>query len=68
MDELLERSKNEYVAPSVFASLYADLGEISQAYEFLEESYAKRDIFFVIFIVKYRNDPRFNAFFKKVGL
>jgi len=68
LDNLLERSKKEYVTPFSFASLYVDLGEIDRAYEYLEEGYEKRDIFISFFVRSYRNDDRFDPFFKKIGL
>jgi len=68
LDELLERSKNEYVTPVAIASLYADLGEVDRAYEYLEEAYQNRDIWFAHFTISYPRDPRFNAFYKKIGL
>lgn len=69
LDELLERSKREYVSPSVIASLYTDLGEMDKAYEYLEEGYENRDTnILTTFMLEYRNDDRFDAFFKKIGL
>jgi TolB-like protein/Tfp pilus assembly protein PilF len=68
LDELLERSKKEYVTPFAIALLYADLGEVEKAMEYLETGYEKRDIFFLFFRIDYHNDDRFNAFFKKIGL
>ena len=73
LDELIERSKKEYVSPMFIALLYADLGEIDQKFEYLEKGYEKRDIWFS-FIKAFtslhflRTDPRFIAFLKKMGL
>ncbi len=68
LDELIERSKKEYVTPVAIASLYADLGDVDKAYEYLEESYENRDIWFSHFTISYRIDPRFNVFYRKIGL
>jgi len=68
LDELIERSKTEDVSPLTIASLYADLGETDQSYRYLEEGYEKRDIWFVLMTLEYRNDPRFDAFYKMIGL
>jgi adenylate cyclase len=73
LDELLERSKKEYVPPMFIALLYADLGEIDQAFEYLEKGYEKRDIWFS-FIKSMPlsrllgTDPRFISLLKKMGL
>ena len=73
LDELLERSKKEYVSSLYIAILNADLGEIDQAFEYLEKCYEKRDI--GLYLIKssplsqlLRTDPRFIAFFKKDGI
>ena len=68
LDELLIRSEKEYVTPFAVASLYADMEEIEKAYEYLEEAYKNRDIWILYFSLCYHIDPRFNAFFKKIGL
>jgi serine/threonine-protein kinase len=68
LDELLIRSEKEYVTPFAVASLYADMEEIEKAYEYLEEAYKNRDIWILYFSLCYHFDPRFEAFFKKIGL
>ena len=68
LDELLERSKKEYVSPSILASLYTDLGDVDKTYLYLEEAYEERDIFAFSFTYNHLNDPRFDTFFKKIGL
>jgi tetratricopeptide (TPR) repeat protein len=68
LDELIERSEKEYVTPFAIASLYAELGEIDNAYEYLEMAYKRHDMNFPFFTMLYRGDARFNAFFKKIGL
>lgn len=68
LDELLERAKKEYVTPFVIASLYTELGKLDKAYKYLDEGYGNKNIKFPPFITFYRKDPRFEAFFKKIGI
>ena len=68
LDELIVRSKKEYISPFLIASLYTDLGDIDKANECLEMCYEKRDIYIAHFKFIYLNDPRFNNFFRKIGL
>ena len=73
LDELLERSKKEYVHSTSIVLLYADLGEMDQAYEYLEKGYEKRDMHFALIKLSTMShfismDPRFIAFLKKMGL
>ena len=68
LDEILIKEEKEYVSPHNIARLYIELGELDKAYEYLDEAYEKRDIYLPPFITFYRNDHRFDAFFKKIGL
>jgi len=70
--ELFARSKNEYVQTSLLAVLLAIQGRIDEAFELLDQAYADRDG--ILYIIKYipifdtlRDDPRFDAFLKKMG-
>ncbi|MFC1863103.1 tetratricopeptide repeat protein [Thermodesulfobacteriota bacterium] len=72
LNELLERSKEEYVSLVIIARLNAELGEMEQTFECLEKAYETRD--FALFTVKAMmfpllgTDPRLIAFLKKIGL
>ena len=74
LNELLERSKKEYVSFVDIALLSANLEEFDQAFEYLEKSYEKRDIWLsqIRFLIPLSHilytDPRFIAFLKKMGL
>jgi adenylate cyclase len=73
LDELIERSKKEYVSPLFIAFLCADLGEMDRMFEYLEKGYETCDTFFTYIksfrqFHQLRTDPRFIAFWKKMGL
>ena len=73
LDEIIESSKKEDVPYIYIASLYADLGEIDQAFEYLEKCYEKRDLslsFIKIWPLSQllRTDPRFIALLRKMRL
>ena len=73
MDELKERSKTEYVSCAFSALSAAYLGELDEAFEYLEKAYEERDTNVVL--LKYepwvpailKNDPRFQKFLARVG-
>jgi Flp pilus assembly protein TadD len=72
-DELLARSRREYVQPFVFVWLSAVLGRTDEAFEWLERAYDERDP--ILAVLKHyrpldflRDDPRFDALFKRMGL
>ena len=73
LDELVERSKKEYVSPLVIAQLYAFIGEIDKAFEYLEKGYERRELEYGTIRLSplshvLRSDPRFIALLKKMGL
>ena len=73
LDELLERSKRQYVSPDEIALIYASLGEKDQAFAWLDRAYEARSAFIITGINSpnydpLRSDPRFDAFLRKVGL
>jgi len=71
-DELAARSRREYVQPSGFAILHAQLGHFAEAFEYLERAVAERDPL-VIFLNVWpdldplRDDPRYQAIVRAVG-
>ncbi|UCD57796.1 MAG: hypothetical protein JSV16_01415, partial [Candidatus Hydrogenedentota bacterium] len=73
LDEMLERSKQVYVPPTLFAIVYFALGENDQGFTWLDKAYEDRDIWLLFFKVgpwydTVRSDPRYTAMLEKVGL
>ena len=74
MNELKERSANEYIASTFTAFSAAYLGDLDEAFDLLEAAYDNRDP--ILLILKYenwgpvafRNDPRFEKILDKIGL
>jgi serine/threonine-protein kinase len=64
LDEMLELSKTHWVSPYNFALIYNALGESEKALDYLEKSFAEKDVRMVFLKVEpkwnnLRNDPRF---------
>ncbi len=73
LDELKERSKQIYVAPSFLAYIHAGLRENDQAFAWLEKGYAERDAWLLLLKLEprfdsLRSDPRFADLVRRVGL
>ena len=73
IDHLKELSKRRYIAPSVIAAIYADLGEKDEGFMWLDKAYEEHDFILVLLKVepmfdKLRSDPRFTLLLKRVGL
>jgi TolB-like protein/Tfp pilus assembly protein PilF len=71
--ELHARETQAYVAPLCFAEIAIALGEIDQAFEWLERAYQHRSPFLVALAVSpfydgLRGDERFSVMLKKMGL
>jgi tetratricopeptide (TPR) repeat protein len=71
--ELQELSKQRYVSPSVFALIYAALGDKDQAFAWLDKSIDEHDLITARLKVdmrfnSLRSDPRFAELVKRVGL
>jgi TolB-like protein/Tfp pilus assembly protein PilF len=65
LQELQERDKSEYVLPVYFARLYMSLGNMDEAFQWLEKAYEERD--WSMLLLKtgpvwdpLRSDPRFD--------
>jgi TolB-like protein/Tfp pilus assembly protein PilF/predicted Ser/Thr protein kinase len=73
LDQLLERSKTEYVSPADIALFYARLNQKDQAFAWLEKAMEERSILFNYLIAdarfdNLRPDPRFGQLVRRVGL
>jgi serine/threonine-protein kinase len=72
-DELVARSRGEYVPPTTLSFLSATLGRVDEAFEWLERAYEERDMLmtWVKLLPHFdplRDDPRFDALVKRMGL
>jgi serine/threonine-protein kinase len=73
LHELEGISKNRYVPPISIANIYAELGELDRAYEWMEKAYEERDTFLALFktrgeFEKLQSDPRAKVLLEKIGL
>jgi TolB-like protein/Flp pilus assembly protein TadD len=73
LDELTQRSKQEFMSPYLFALCYFTLGEIDQGFGYLDKAYVERDAWMEFLKIdprldSIRIDPRFKALLEKVGL
>jgi adenylate cyclase len=71
--ELEELAKRQYVSPTAFATIYVGLGEKEKALDWLEKAYAEQDsaCWYLRIDQIYdsvRDEPRFQAILKKLGL
>jgi serine/threonine protein kinase/Tfp pilus assembly protein PilF len=73
LDDLINRSKEEWVSPIGMARLYFALGENDQGFKWLDKAY--EDLDSALWNIKVspvydsvRSDPRFKAILKKMGL
>jgi len=57
LDRLLERSKKEYVSAYEIAAVYAGLGDLDRAFEWLEKAYEERSNA----LARFRMDPRLRS-------
>jgi non-specific serine/threonine protein kinase len=70
---LQKRLQQEYTRATLFAAIYANLGDADRAFEWLNTAYEERDMY-LVFIKKdvafdcLHSDPRFPALLKKIGL
>jgi len=71
--ELEELAKRQYVSPTAFATIYLGLGQKEKCLDWLEKSYEQQDsaCWYLKIDQIYdsvRNEPRFQAILKKIGL
>ena len=71
--DLVARERREYVQPTVVATGFAVIGQLDEAFQWLERGYRERDP--MLAMLNYweaapalRNDPRLRALIKRVGL
>ena len=73
LEELKQQSQNVFISPGYFALIHIGLGNIDQAFEWMDKSYQEH-IWYMPYLKvmpeydPLRNDPRFEALLKKVGL
>jgi len=72
LEELQGLSEKMYVSPWGFAVIHMGLGQIDQAYEWLEKAYKERDHSMIVFKIlsyfeDFRSMPRFKALLQKAG-
>ena len=73
LGKLEELAKHQYVNPSAFAAIYLGLGEKEKALDWLDKCYENQESACWLLKVdpiydSVRNEPRFQALLKKVGL
>jgi tetratricopeptide (TPR) repeat protein len=73
LDEILERSKHEYIQPNLIAALYGNLGDKDKAFEWLERGFEDHDsqnwcIKVEPMFDDLRSDPRWTDLMKKMNL
>jgi TolB-like protein/Tfp pilus assembly protein PilF len=73
--ELEQRRQTEYISAMDIAAIYTQLGEVEKAFEWLEKAYEERASLlfslarFPLYSTdKLRNDPRFEALLRRIGL
>jgi hypothetical protein len=71
--ELADLAKQRYVSPYQVALLHCGLGELEQAFECLEKTFAEQDAWLTWMRVEpqldpLRDDPRFADLLRRVGL
>ncbi len=73
LEEFLSKSANEYVAPHAMVMIYIGLGELDQAFDWLERSFLERSDFIVEARINpaidpLRDDPRFDGLLRRANL
>jgi adenylate cyclase len=74
LDNILEASEKGFEKATPVAKIFAALGDMDRAFEYLEKAYQTREVSGFQYIKVYpdfdnlRSDPRFGALLKKMGL
>ena len=73
LEELLERSESEHVQSLYIAYIHAGLGDLDEAFKWLEKSYLERDQYLIVFLNSVDpfteplwGDPRYEALREKI--
>ena len=70
--QLISYSEQDYVSPTIFAVVYGALGNLNEAFKWLELAYDQQDSRLTAALVFWydpiRSDPRFKEMLKKIGL
>lgn len=71
LQKLQERAVREFVSPSVFAHIYAALGQTDQALDWLERAFDARDVYLIFLRASpmysiLEKNPRFSAMWKRI--
>lgn len=71
LNELTTLAEERYVSPALFAEIHAEMGDIDQAFAFLEQAYELRCGYLFHLtesFPKLRSDPRWDDLVERVGL
>ena len=73
LNELLERSEQQYLPPTSIAALYFILGENDEGFIWLDKAYEARDYWLAFLKIEPNlnrpsDDPRYQEMLKKIGL
>jgi TolB-like protein/Flp pilus assembly protein TadD len=73
LDEVIERSRQEYFSPLFIAIIYTGMGNKDKAFEWVDKAYKDRDptlypLKTVAILGSLHSDPRFTVMLKKMGL
>lgn len=73
LDELRERSKQQYISPYLFAVVYCGLGDKDQTFAWLDKAYQERSAFLIWLKVEpifdsLHQDQRFQDLVFRIGL
>lgn len=73
LNDLLSKSKTQYVPAPYIAGMYVGLGDLDRAFQYLDQGFTEKNDRIVYLGVDpiadaLRPDPRFSALMKKVGL
>ena len=73
LDQLIEKSRQQYVAADSIATVYAALGEKDEAFRWLERAFDEHSAPFYSFMLHpeyrtLRSDPRFADLLRRIGI
>ena len=73
LDGLITRAESGYVPPAIFVPIYAELGDMDRAFEWLQKAFDMRSRSMVWINVSHdfdalRGDPRYRNIVQRMGL